>query len=214
MAARGATAGLPIAAICCLGLILLGIAATIVLALIPVYLQRKNVSLAPLNSQQATQTFSIPLSTGQTSGPLSASETAQLSSALQGGLTGGSSANGGATATSASIGGSGRRKRQLGFFCFIVVFFFARTRAFLRRIQALIAAFILAQIAFFNALIASIFRNRSTSATTASATTAAAVVSTTGSSAVITASGRRRRNILLHRQAQQAALEAADTYKD
>jgi hypothetical protein len=51
MAARGATSALPIAAICCLGIILLAIAATIVLALIPVYLSRKNASCSQYGMQ-------------------------------------------------------------------------------------------------------------------------------------------------------------------
>ncbi len=51
MAARGATSALPIAAICCLGIILLAIAATIVLALIPVYLSRKNATCSRTSMQ-------------------------------------------------------------------------------------------------------------------------------------------------------------------
>ncbi len=51
MAARGATSALHIAAICCLGIILLAIAATIVLALIPVYLTRRNASCSKTGMQ-------------------------------------------------------------------------------------------------------------------------------------------------------------------
>jgi hypothetical protein len=51
MAAKGATSALPIAAICCLGIILLAIASTIVLALIPVYLTRKNATCSKTGMQ-------------------------------------------------------------------------------------------------------------------------------------------------------------------
>jgi hypothetical protein len=51
MAARGAGA-FPIAAICCLALILLAIASTIVLALIPVYLARRDIAVGAINSMQ------------------------------------------------------------------------------------------------------------------------------------------------------------------
>jgi hypothetical protein len=50
MATRNPTAGYPLLAICCAGLVLFGIAATIVLALIPLYLPRKTVTDASLYS--------------------------------------------------------------------------------------------------------------------------------------------------------------------
>jgi len=44
MATRNPTAAYPLLAICCAGLVLFGIAATIVLALIPLYLPTKTVT--------------------------------------------------------------------------------------------------------------------------------------------------------------------------
>ena len=58
MAGRsGATAALPLAAFCCLGLLLLGIAATIVLALIPIYTRNKDVT--PSSDCRRVEIFSI-----------------------------------------------------------------------------------------------------------------------------------------------------------
>jgi hypothetical protein len=52
MVTRSISAAFPIAAICCLGLILFAITVTIILALIPVYLLQKSATFGPINSMQ------------------------------------------------------------------------------------------------------------------------------------------------------------------
>jgi hypothetical protein len=217
MAVRGAGA-FPIAAICCLALILLAIASTIVLALIPVYLARRDIAVGAINSQQTTADYSVPLSSSasaglssDSTGPLSSSETAKLSSDLQGAIPTSEANNGGLTVQSAEITSDGRRKRRAsGRHCIMHLLFFGRNRAFLLSIKRLFEAYFLLQLAIIASFVESILNSR----TVTSASTSAAV-STTASSAVSTAaSGRRRRNIFLRRQAQQAALAAPNTYKD
>jgi hypothetical protein len=49
MAVRNSSAAYPLLAICCAGLVLFTIAAAIVLALIPIYLPSKSVTLASIS---------------------------------------------------------------------------------------------------------------------------------------------------------------------
>jgi len=96
----------PLAAICCLGLILLLIAATIVLALIPIYLPRKDVNAGTTNP------FSFTLTPDQTlgdDGPLSADAQNSLANSIS---TGAGLPAGSLALDSAVAATSSRRRRQ------------------------------------------------------------------------------------------------------
>jgi len=97
----------PLAAICCLGLILFLIAATIVLALIPIYLPRKDVS-----TDGTTNPFSFTLTPDQTlgdDGPLSADAQNDLANSIS---TGAGLPAGSLALDSAVAATSSRRRRQ------------------------------------------------------------------------------------------------------
>jgi hypothetical protein len=70
---------LPLAVFCCLGFLLFTIAFTIVIALIPVYLPRRNGGQAqPIQGPLRQVTYSIPPGTTYPNGPLSQAQLAYL----------------------------------------------------------------------------------------------------------------------------------------
>ena len=73
----------PLVAVCCLGLILFIIASAIVIALIPVYLSRRNVAQSTsLQSSQQQVVYTLPNSTTYTDGPLTQSQLDYLVSSV------------------------------------------------------------------------------------------------------------------------------------
>lgn len=74
---------MPLVAVCCLGLVLFIIASVIVIALIPVYLSRRNVEQpVSVQSSQQQAVYSLPNTTTYTDGSLTQSQLDYLVSSV------------------------------------------------------------------------------------------------------------------------------------
>lgn len=211
MAGKGATLALPLLAFCCLGMILLGIAITVVLALIPLYTTTTPVTVASTHatSKSFTQTSSIDGSI-PTATSLSDASKAKIVAAAKQAMSNSDKSSVDIAAKSAAISEPTSKRRHAGGKHTLTVEYtiFGRNQALIALFIIKLRAFIAANPDLFsNALEDLITANSTTTTVTAGAvsasvttTTTTAVSATASASATAavsanpTGAGRRRRN--------------------